>query len=73
MRLGDVYGPTVSTAARLTSLARPARSCSTAAHEALRASDPDEDDFRLRRIRRTSVKGYSRLEPWRLKRARVLG
>jgi hypothetical protein len=35
--------------------------------DALAELDPDESEFRLSRIRRTSVKGYSRLEPFRLK------
>jgi adenylate cyclase len=30
----------------------------------------DHDQFRLRRTRRVSVKGYEHLEPWSLKRAR---
>ncbi|MCW2757437.1 MAG: Adenylyl cyclase class-3/4/guanylyl cyclase [Nocardioidaceae bacterium] len=65
-RLGDVFGPTVNIAARLTSVARPGTVVVDAGmHEALEAGE----DFRLRRLRRTSVKGYSRLEPWRLKRS----
>jgi adenylate cyclase len=29
----------------------------------------DDDRFTLRRMRRTAVKGYRRLEPWKLRRA----
>jgi adenylate cyclase len=31
------------------------------------------DDYRLRRTRRTSVKGYEHLEPWALKRPHTRG
>lgn len=91
-RLGDVFGPTVNIAARLTSLARP---CTVlvdrGAYETLAGrTDPedrlgdhaedepgegaaadDEQDaaYRFRRVRRTSVKGYSRLQPWALRRS----
>jgi adenylate cyclase len=29
----------------------------------------DDERFRLRRMRRTAVKGYRHLEPWKLRRA----
>lgn len=64
-RLGDVYGPVVNMAARLTSLARPGR---VLVDRALADALADDDAFRLRRLRRTSVKGYRRLEPWNLRR-----
>lgn len=68
-RLGDVFGPTVNIASRLTSLARPGTVLvDQRLREALAEADEDETEFRLRRARRTSVKGYHRLEPWRLKR-----
>jgi adenylate cyclase len=106
-RLGDVYGPQVNIAARLTSVARPGSvlidrgayemlsgpiaedSVETdelpAADEALRLSKildraADElaqispytqaGDYRFRRLPRKSVKGYSRLEPWLLRRSK---
>jgi adenylate cyclase len=70
-RLGDVFGPTVNVASRLTSLSRPgAVLADKGMHEALTEADDDEEEFRLRRVRRASVKGYHRLEPWRLKRAK---
>jgi adenylate cyclase len=70
-RLGDVFGPTVNVASRLTSLARPgAVLADKGMHDALAEADGDETEFRLKRVRRASVKGYHRLEPWRLKRAK---
>ena len=81
-RLGDVFGPTVNVAARLTSIARPGSVVvDQGAHEALigdadadrtteRTTDRGGDDtsssaaYDLRRIRRVSVKGYTRLRAW---------
>ncbi len=83
-RLGDVFGPTVNIAARLTSVARPGTVLiDRGAHDALTGDTGDIEDspddvgneerehagFSLRRMRRTSVKGYSRLQSWRLRRA----
>ncbi len=67
-RLGDVFGPTVNLASRLTSTARPGRVLVDADMAALLRDRPET--FRLRRTRRTSVKGYEHLEPWALKRPR---
>jgi adenylate cyclase len=65
-RLGDVFGPTVNIASRLTSLARPGTVLvDEGAADALR----DDPDFVLHRMRRTPVKGYSRLQPYRLRSA----
>ncbi|HEU4812185.1 MAG TPA: adenylate/guanylate cyclase domain-containing protein [Nocardioides sp.] len=82
-RLGDVFGPVVNIAARLTSVARPgAVLVDTGAYEVLSGrSDTGDDEadtdgesdgspYRFRRTRRTPVKGYSRLQPWVLRRAR---
>ena len=64
-RLGDVLGPTVNVASRLTSLARPGTVLvDDGAHEAL----VDAPAYEFRRLRRTSVKGYERLQPWALRR-----
>ncbi|WP_373366963.1 adenylate/guanylate cyclase domain-containing protein [Nocardioides aromaticivorans] len=91
-RLGDVFGPVVNIAARLTSVARPstvlvdlgayeALSGRTVAHDEEhpddhagdragdRAGEHGEDEaggssYRFRRLRRVSVKGYSRLKVW---------
>ncbi|MEJ7633828.1 adenylate/guanylate cyclase domain-containing protein [Aeromicrobium sp.] len=77
-RLGDVFGPTVNIASRLTSLARPGTVLvDVGAHDALTGHTGDPDDhhehgpdtpFELRRLRRTSVKGYSRLRSWAVRR-----
>lgn len=64
-RLGDVYGPVVNVAARLTSTSRPGR---VLVDRDLAERLEDDDRFKLRRLRRTSVKGYRRLEPWSLRR-----
>lgn len=84
-RLGDVFGPTVNIAARLTSVARPGTVVvDRGAYEALSgrthddadeteqgAGDPPDTDesYRFRRIRRLSVKGYPRLAAWALRSA----
>lgn len=61
-RLGDVFGPTVNIASRLTSIARPdSVLVDDGAAEALSGG------YSLQRLRRTAVKGYSRLQPWRLR------
>ena len=71
-RLGDVFGPVVNIASRLTSVARPGtvlvdegayRTLSGEAHD----EDVDESSsaaYSFRRVRRLSVKGYSRLRAW---------
>jgi adenylate cyclase len=64
-RLGDVFGPTVNIASRLTSIARPGR---VLIDKDLAEALEGNDDFKLRRMRRASVKGYRRLEPWALRR-----
>lgn len=80
-RLGDVFGPTVNIAARLTSVARPGSVLvDEGLHAALAGADSDSDstddaagephlDYRFRKMRRTPVKGYSRLQAWVLRRA----
>ncbi len=64
-RLGDVLGPVVNVASRLTSTARPGR---VLVDRALADELQDDEHFKLRRLRRTSVRGYRRLEPWSLRR-----
>jgi adenylate cyclase len=64
-RLGDVYGPVVNIAARLTSVARPGK---VVVDRELAGRLEDEEDLKVRRVRRRSVQGYARLEPWTLKR-----
>jgi adenylate cyclase len=64
-RLGDVFGPVVNIASRLTSVARPGRVLlDREMHEVLK---PLTDEFRVRRARTATVRGYSRLDTWALK------
>lgn len=68
-RLGDIFGATVNLASRLTSISRPGRVLmDTELAQLVRGHD---SEFRVRRTRRTSVKGYEHLEPWALKRPKV--
>ncbi|WP_278260030.1 adenylate/guanylate cyclase domain-containing protein [Nocardioides convexus] len=77
-RLGDVFGPVVNIAARLTSVARPSTVLvDLGTYEALSGRTVEHDDdetrgasYRFRRLRRISVKGYSRLKVWALQPAR---
>lgn len=62
---GDVFGPSVNVAARLTSLARPGK---VLIDRDLAEAVRDDPGYILRRLRRTSVKGYRRLEPWSVRR-----
>ncbi len=67
-RLGDVYGPVVNIASRLTSLARPGRILlDRGMQEQLK---PLEEEFRVKRSRTASVRGYSRLDTYAMKRPR---
>lgn len=72
-RLGDVFGPTVNIAARLTSLGRPGTVIADEGVHDLLCSDhaPAETrstDFAFRKLRRRSVKGYSKLDAWAIRR-----
>ena len=82
-RLGDVFGSTVNAASRLTSAARPGSVLVDAGvHDAL-ASDhaegeraegeraEDEPEWRWRRLRRVSAKGFKNLEAWRVRTAEM--
>ena len=62
--LGDVYGPVVNVASRLTSVARPG---AIVVDRDLASALEDEEAYKLRKIRRVSVRGYSSLEPWVLR------
>jgi len=64
-RLGDVFGPTVNIASRLTTVARPG---TVVVDEG--AAEVLTGGYSLVRLRRTSVKGYSRLQPFALRRVR---
>ena len=85
-RLGDVFGPVVNVAARLTSAARPGSVLvDRGAYEELSglvhddtddADDPDESAsaaYSFKRLRRLSVKGYSRLKAWAVRPVPVSG
>ena len=65
IRLGDVYGEVVNLAARLTSECKPGR---VLADRELAAARDGHPDFRLRRLRRVSVRGYHHLAPYALQR-----
>jgi adenylate cyclase len=70
-RLGDVFGPVVNIASRLTSLARPGRILIDREMHSL--LEPHAEEFRVKRSRTTSVRGYSRLDTWTLKRPKPPG
>ena len=63
-RLGDVYGPVVNMASRLTSVARPG---TVVVDRVLADELADDAEVKLRRMRRVTVRGYARLEPWVLR------
>jgi adenylate cyclase len=67
-RLGDVFGPVVNIAARLTSVARPGRVLVD--RELRDRLKPMTEEFRVRRSRTTTVRGYAKLDSWVLARAR---
>jgi adenylate cyclase len=65
-RLGDVYGSTVNIASRLTSISRPGWILiDRELHDQL----VGDDRFHLKSRRPESVRGFSHLHPWRLRRA----
>jgi adenylate cyclase len=64
-RLGDVYGPTVNIASRLTGLAHPGTALVDREAAAALRADPSYD---LAPIRRQAVRGYGHLAPFRLRR-----
>jgi adenylate cyclase len=64
-RLGDVFGPVVNIASRLTSIARPGKVLLD--REMREVLKPLTEEFRVRRARTATVRGYSRLDSWALK------
>jgi adenylate cyclase len=68
IRLGDVYGEVVNLASRLTSEAKPGR---VLADRELAAALDGHPAYRLRKLRRVSVRGYSHLTPYAVQRASV--
>lgn len=65
-RFGDVYGSVVNLASRLTSIARPGTILVDRDLASELTSDPD---YEVRPRRPASVRGYSRLRPFALRRA----
>ena len=64
-RLGDVYSPVVNLASRLTSLARPG---TLLVDRELAERLRDVPGYRVRPLRRVSVRGYDHLQPWLVRR-----
>jgi adenylate cyclase len=65
-RLGDVFGPTVNIASRLTGLARPGTVLADREAAAALRGDPRYD---VAPLRRHSVRGYAHLAPFRVRSA----
>ncbi len=63
--LGDVYSPVVNLASRLTSVARPG---TVLVDRELASRVRALPGYRVRALRRVSVRGYDHLQPWRLRR-----
>lgn len=66
-RLGDVLGPVVNMASRLTSVALPGR---VIIDPRLADRVKGAAGLRLRKVRRINVKGFDSVQPWSLKLTR---
>ncbi len=64
-RLGDVYSPVVNLASRMTSLARPG---ALLVDDELASRLRGRPGYRVRPLRRVSVRGYDQLQPWLVRR-----
>jgi adenylate cyclase len=64
-RLGDVFGPVVNIASRLTSIARPG---TVLIHRDLAAELADDPRFVVQQLRGVPVRGYHNLAASRLRR-----
>ena len=64
-RLGDVYSPVVNLASRLTSIAKPS---AVLVDQELARRLRGRAAFRVRPLRRVSVRGYDDLQPWLVRR-----
>ena len=64
-RLGDVYSPVVNLASRLTSLGRPG---TVLVDRELAQRLRGLEAYRVRPLRRISVRGYDHLQPWLVRR-----
>jgi len=67
-RLGDVYSAVVNLASRLTSIARPS---TVLVDQELARHLRGVTDYRVRPLRRVSVRGYDHLQPWLVRRRHV--
>ena len=67
-RLGDIYSPVVNLASRLTSLARPS---TVLVDRDLADRVRDTPGYKVRPLRRVSVRGYDHLQPWLVRRRRT--
>jgi adenylate cyclase len=67
-RLGDIYSPVVNLAARLTSLARPG---TLLVDRDLADRIRELPGYKVRPLRRVSVRGYDHLQPWLVRRRRT--
>ena len=67
-RLGDVYSPVVNLASRLTSIARPS---TVLIDQQLARRLRGVPAYRVRPLRRVSVRGYDHLQPWLVRRRDV--
>jgi adenylate cyclase len=63
--LGDVYSPVVNLASRLTSIARPE---TLLVDRELARRLRGHERYRVRPLRRVSVRGYDQLQPWLVRR-----
>ena len=64
-RLGDIYSPVVNLASRLTSLARPS---TVLVDRELAQQLRGNTAYRVRPLKRVSVRGYDHLQPWLVRR-----
>jgi adenylate cyclase len=64
-RLGDVYSPVVNLASRLTSIARPG---TVLVDRELARGLRGRSEYRVRPLKRVSVRGYDHLQPWLVRR-----
>lgn len=64
-RLGDIYSPVVNLASRLTSLARPS---TVLVDRELADQLRDNPAYRVKPLKRVSVRGYDHLQPWLVRR-----
>ena len=69
-RLGDVYSPVVNLASRLTSVARPS---TVLVDQQLARQLRGLPEYRVRPLRRVSVRGYDHLQPWLVRRRGAAG